>query len=1302
MPEAKIGWSKDQQKAIDTKGENLIVAAAAGSGKTAVLVERIIQEVLHGDCDVDKLLVVTFTDAAAREMRQRVEASLEQALDADENKDKPDRIKDIERQIVLLSGASISTMHRFCLRILQRHFEAVDLDPEFRIGNEQELNILREDAMEQLLADEYEKGAPAFLALTDHYGTDRDDTRVHELIENAYDFSLSQPFPDVWLTEAAAHFDIADGARLADTWWYETVHEAIARELATYPPLVAPLVEEAREAGSKTYLPCLEEDAGIIEHIKRAFDGGDWDAFVQALAGAKFPKLSRDTALDKEQCARIQSQRAMYKDGIQSLQARYMATEAELLGGLRAAAPDAHELARLTIAFGTAFRAAKKERGVVDFADLEHFALDVLIDQDVREKTGHIVPSAVARALQERYHEVMVDEYQDTNGVQELIFSLVRKDAPPNLFVVGDVKQSIYRFRLVDAQMFLEKYRDYPTTDGCDRVILSQNFRSRPEVLAAVNYIFQQVMSGGPMELAYGKNEALNPPETSGYGATDAPTLAGPEELVILSEDGEPAEGGAADAAGKTADAPSAENAPATEDAADDAAASKEERSPLACEAQYIAQRIRAFLDAGTRVWNKHTKTYEPITYRDIVILMRSVSDGKAETVRKVLQQNGIPAYASSDASYFETSEVSLMLALLNILDNARQDVYLAAVLLSPIGGFTLEELAAVRIAAPDDDIFGALLTAARTENDIDPRVQQKAEVFRARLTDWRDSARTLGVPELIWQLYRDTGYYDYVGGLPGGLQKQANLRMLADRAAAYEQTNFRGLFRFLRFVKRMQDADTDLAAARTLGESENVVRIMTIHKSKGLEFPLVFVARMGAAFNLQDASATLPLHKKLGFGMYAADDAHIARYPTFARYAVAAQITQESKAEELRLLYVALTRARERLILVGTLKTAKSLETALRKCSRHLERTAAQLPEELPLAANSYLEWMLMALLHHPAARDLRAQLGLPLALPEFTCAFEKDDAHEKTADGKALAEPPEDNRLVEAAADAPWRIAVIAQDSLIEPQTASDEQDAILAAVEAREPLPASAQKDAALRLLDWHYASHGIENVPSKLSVSELKRRFAAQEAEDEGTPLFLAKEPELWRRPRFIQESGERTGAEYGSLMHSALQHMDLAGDLTQAGIRRQLDAMVAKEIFTSDEAATLSVKRLAAFYASPIGTRVRRAAKVWRELPFSRLIPIPAELYPASAKPGGAGAPGETLLIQGVIDLLFEEADGTLVLVDYKTDSNTSSAKLHDRYDKQIAFYTAAVEQILGRHVDERMLYLLHDGTTLAM
>ncbi|WP_294156691.1 helicase-exonuclease AddAB subunit AddA [uncultured Selenomonas sp.] len=1258
-----MGWTPDQEDAFTIRDKNLLVAAAAGSGKTAVLVERIVREVLSGACNVDELLVMTFTEAAAREMRQRVEARLEQELeraaqaqDAKTPDDGAPRLtpRDIERQLVLLSGSSISTVHHFCRQILQRHFESIDYDPASSIGNTQELALLRQDALEQLFEKEYDEGTEAFLRFTDHYGDDRGDQAVYSLIERVSTFSLAQPFPAAWLKKQAATFDLPLTARLEDTPWQETVWKAIRRKLRALEALEANLVQDVDAEGDTKFSECFHSDLAEIHRLQSVLAEGDWDAARQAFASVKFARRAGGKDMDPETKDALGKRRDDIKKKLQKLGATYFEeTEEDILHDLRSVASDMKELVRLTLAFQAAFQQAKKEKRIVDFNDLEHFALDVLMDREAFEADGSIVPSDVARALQKKYYEVMVDEYQDTNDVQETIVSLVRKADHPNLFVVGDVKQSIYRFRLAEPHLFLEKSRLYPKEPETSQIIhLSKNFRSRPGVLAAINYIFEQVMVESTMEIGYGPEEALYPNE-DGYPACDAPTLDGPAELAVLLKDSGDA---ATDDDGAVDDGDGGDK--------DDILA-PDERSGLEREAQYVADRIHAFFQAGTQVYHKDDGTYHPLAYRDIVILMRSVKGGKAETVRKCLQDNGIPAYASSDASYFEAPEVRLMLAFLAVLDNARQDIPLAAVLLSPIGGFSFGELSAMRIAARDCDLFDALKTAAAPERKLAPAIQQKAGEFLAQLTRWRDLARELGVPELVWLLYRETGYYDYVGGLPGGLLKQANLRLLASRAAAYEQTNFRGLTRFLQFVKRMRAQNTDLASARTLGESEDVVRVLSIHGSKGLEFPLVFVLGIGTQFNTKDFSQSdLLLHKDLGFGPFAIDEPISARFATFARKAVTEKLMEELKAEELRLLYVALTRARERLILVGSSGRRSTFVKNIERWGQEVPRTTVTFDENTPLTAMHLLDWVIMALLHHSAGAPLRALAGLSTDVPALP------DGHEPPAWAVHLVDAPK------AAADD------------------GKEMDEVLAAVQKREPLEASSQKEAVEHLLTWTYPSHDIEAVPSKLSVSELKRRFAAEEAEEAGTPLFLAQENAIWKRPRFIQETTRRTGAEYGSLMHSVLQHADLMGDLTPTGLRAQLQAMVEKELFTPDEAKAIRIETIAAFYASPIGARLLRAAKVWRELPFSRLIP--AQLYRKTAEGG------ETMLIQGVIDLLFEEADGTLVLVDYKTDSDTSPAKLHANYDKQIGLYRDAVKEILGRTVDESLLYLLHDGTTLAM
>ena len=649
-----------------------------------------------------------------------------------------------------------------------------------------------------------------------------------------------------------------------------------------------------------------------------------------------------------------------------------------------------------------------------------------------------------------------------------------------------------------------------------------------------------------------------------------------------------------------------------------------------------------------------------------------------------VFKRNGIPAYAAMDAGYFAATEIKLMLSLLAIIDNARQDIPLAAVLLSPIGGFTAAELAKIRTAAKNgandvatddaaayadtagDDFFAALNRAANPQTTLAPKTTAKAAAFLARLNRWRDLARDLSVPELIAELYRDTGYYDYVGSLAGGTLRQANLRMLIDRAAEYETTNFRSLFRFLRFVERMQNTDTDLAVARTLSESEDVLRIMTVHKSKGLEFPLVFLASAGTKFTSDNGE--LLLHGELGFGPYALNSKGAFRYPTFARQATAYRIKAEEKAEELRVLYVALTRAREKLIVVGTGGTKDKFAAMLKKFARfgtiadNSSGFNRELPSFAPAAADSFLAWCVMSIMRGE-------QCGKTLR-----------DAADDAANDASLSDT------------APWQVQIIPA-SKIKSRAAKIKSDTLLMSVKRGEKLPPSSHKDEVERLLTAHYDFKGVKNVPAKLSVTELKRRFAETDEEAEKLANITNTAEKLpWKQPRFLRET-RLTGADYGTIMHSVMQHTDLAGDLSAAGIKAQLQNMRAKDIFSDEEIKIVNPVKVAAFYASPLGKRLLKAAEKYRELPFSQQIAA-KKFFPDAAD-------DEKIFVQGVVDLLFADKGG-LVLVDYKTDRDTSPDKVRELYRLQLDLYTEAVKSVTGKEITERYLFMLSDASIVAM
>lgn len=1286
-------YTEDQKKAISARGHNILVAAAAGSGKTRVLVDRIVQRLLSGECNVDELLVVTFTNAAAMEMRERIEKELRRELAEAGEAGKARRL---DRQLVLLTGAHISTFHVFCQRLIRQHIELVDADPQFRLAGEQEMALLKRDVLEDLLeehyreperenfADEDEYNAARvdwldFLAFVDDYGNDKGDEAVCEAVLQLYEFSRSQPEPEAWLLRQASNFRAEAG--LWETSWgrelwqqLEQARGGLAREAEALDTwLIAGAYQEAGDVFDRAELenclaPYLEVAAGLHESLDPfLLAGRDWETLRQACGAFRVPALRGNKfkpLKEKYPALRtgFEQRRDAVKEKVKNLQERYFRLgEEELLGELAECAPTVRRYTQLTLDFCQAFRAAKQERRVLDFDDLEHYALQILrrTTDEADSADDDYQPSEVALELQHKFKEVMVDEYQDTNSVQEAILALI---APPRgRFVVGDVKQSIYRFRLANPHLFQRQYESFPLEPGRgdenQLITMRQNFRSRAEVLSPVNFFFDQLMRKEPMEIDYDDQSKLYPGAAYPEPPAGTRTLAGPVELdIILSGEKEAAETGT------------------------EAESTAAELKGFELEAQHIAGRIAALIEAGYIVFVGGE--YRPIAFRDIAVLLRAVT-GKADILLEVLRRSSIPAYADVSGGYFEAHEVRLVLDLLAVVDNARQDIPLAALLASPLGGFTMTELGALRLAAEKEDLYTALLSAQELDSQLAPGLRHKAARFQQKLAEWRSFAVSHSVPELIWKLYRDTGYYDYVGSLRGGLLRQANLRMLADRAAEYEQTNYRGLFRFLRFIEELKKRETDLSVARTLGASENVVRIMSVHKSKGLEFPVVIMADLGKKFNLTDARGTFLLHQELGIGLQlvSRSAAGRQRYQTLPWQLVSGRLIAEAKAEELRVLYVAMTRAREKLILVGSVSgdREKAALQAQKWCGE-VGESAPQLRVESLAGANTFLDWLVPAAARHTGGRCLRELAQLPEKYLDWGLELEI---------GAELAV-----QLVPGSAVA-----------VQELRSAAD--DPILLAVQKLQPLPGTDRAGEVQGVLGWHYEERGLAQVPAKLSVTEIKQMFTAAEALDGLVP----EEPQLlepglppeeaaaWRRPRFLQEQAEGpqglTATERGTLLHLVMQHLDFSCQPSLAAVKRQLRNMQERGLLQDSQAPYVDVGRIAAFLQSPLGQRLREARHVYRELPFSRLLP--ARRFYSQVQDEAA-----TVFVQGIVDVVFEDREGHLVLLDYKTDRDPSPEHARERYRVQIMLYSEAISAIWQRPLDECYLYLLRSGKAVAM
>ena len=1195
----------EQQQAVSIRNKNLLVAAAAGSGKTRVLIERIKKMILDGECDVDKLLIVTFTNAAAAEMRTRLHSALKAELKV---KTDMETIERLERQLVLMSGASIMTLHAFCQTLLKRHFSKIDLDPKFRLADEQELNLIKQDVIAELFESKYESGDKNFGKFTDDFGgTERGDSKLYDLILDLYKFSQSQPYPEEWLQSLTESFNIDEDAKLKDTFWYDSAIKHIKFVLdAAYDEC---LVTYNLACANSIYVETIEDDLhNVLLQLKKAANSNDWQCIYNEMMNYKFQNLKAvRKKVDEDAKNAIQMSRDEYKTSIKTLRDKYFfATETEMIEDLRSMKPSIDTLIQVTLDFIQAYSAAKRDKNIIDFNDMEHLALKILSDK------------STAAALRKKYHAVMVDEYQDTNGVQDAILTIISDPLKANFFAVGDVKQSIYRFRLADPTLFMDKYNSYPTTkdyaaqndkavnyDDCLRIDLSQNFRSRREVLNAVNFVFERLMTKEAMEIPYDKDARLN------YGmdyTTDiGNTLDSPTEFYLINDN---------------------KSAPLEED--DDNAKYQEYVHNIEREAQVIADRIKNLIKSNTQIYDKDDNKYRTIKYRDIVVLLRS-QESSANHVMDVFEKNEIPAYSIGDKNYFKALEIQIMVSLLTVLDNARQNIPLAAVMLSPIGGFNASELASLRIASRYEDFITVLTTAAASTPEMNPlnlpvSLLKKSVSFLQKLNTWRELAKNVSVPELVSTIYRETGYYDYVGGLPEGVLRQANLRMLVDRATAYEATSYRGLSRFLKFIKKIKELNTDLSVARTLGENEDVVRIMTIHKSKGLEFPVVFVAGLGKTFNLKDEKVEILVkHRKLGIGSYKILKNEPLRYPTFARQVISEKNVEEQKAEELRILYVAMTRAREKLILIGT---AKNIDKKIAKYKRY--ENSVTIPGFAALSANSFLDWIMLAM---SKETDCIITKNIEASQIRIADKSKSIDKPEVKADMTKLAKKP----------------------------TISLEK------------------------------------YIPSKMSVTEIKRRM---EYNDESTKNLFDKYDKMdkqtyYRRPDFEQTKNV-TGVEYGLLMHSVMQRLDLNGDLSYNGINKQIELMTAQNIFTIEQAKIISRKNIAKFFASAVGKKMISSNEVYRELPFIRLVDI-SKFYPNVS---------DKIFIQGIIDVLFRDED-KFILLDYKTDRAADDEavtieNMKEKYQLQIDLYSEAIEAVLQKPIAQKYLYMLNSGLLISM
>lgn len=1253
---AETKWTKEQQSAIDTRGCNLLVAAAAGSGKTAVLVQRIIKMITEEKdaVDIDKLLVVTFTNAAAAEMRERIGDAISKELDKF-----PDS-KVLQRQLTLLSKSNITTMHSFCLDVIRNNFHYIDLDPNFRIADSTEALLLKQEVIQDLFEEKYEEEDKGFLTLVDCFTSGKNDIRLQEIVDDLYDFSMSGPWPEKWLLEKAEDFNLSEDFDIANSIWGKVIIENINLELnGIKEKLLQALKLCEASQGLEPYGETIKEDFQIIEDIDSSMENS-FEELYKTLSSVKFKTIKKcGKDADKDAQERVKALRDEVKKKTKALSEDFFEiSPKEMKDTLCEMYPVMKALSMLVIEFDQRYKLRKKERGLLDFNDLEHLCLHILTEKD---EQGNIIPSNVALELREKFEEVLVDEYQDSNSVQETIINMVsRKNTDrPNVFMVGDVKQSIYRFRQARPELFLEKYKEYPEEEGYNnrKILLYKNFRSREEVINSVNYIFKSIMSRTIGELEYDEKEVLNLGASFKENNEESTIIGGSTELHIINRSGKE------EVIEESSDSGEQEESGILEE---------EDLDNIQLEARFVAKRIKELMnpsEEGTfKVYDKELGDYRPVKYKDIVILMRATSNWAPSFVEE-LGAEGIPVYADAGSGYFQTVEIRTVMALLQVIDNPLQDIPMISVLRSPIFSFTPEELIDLRIYNREKYFYEAIKEIAIAElEDLPKEVEQyeyeknlkkKCQYVIECIDRWRERSLHTPIDEFIWYLYTDTSYYGFVRAMPNGAQRQANLRILFQRARQYEKTSFKGLFNFINFINKLKKSNGDMGSAKILGENEDVVRIMSIHKSKGLEFPVVILSGAGKNFNLMDLNKDILFHEEMGYGPdYINLDRRIS-YPTIAKQAIRKKFKLESLSEEMRILYVAFTRAKEKLIITGSVAD-------IEKSSEKWCYSAAQSKDKVSAneiyKGKSYLDWVGMALAKHKAGEVIR------------TC-------------GKVNFNIEENQDLSK------WDIKLWNKDDIIvdkNPEDVDEFYDIEELFIDKQDK-----NREIISQRLDWVYKYIYSSNIPANISVSELKREALRDEAQDNVFNLYKSK---IIKKPLFLQENRGLSSAEKGTAIHNVMQHLDLDKVDDFNSIKDQLDLMVAKELMTLEEVKAVRIQKILTFFESAIGQRILKVystnGKVYREVPFYMHIPstlvkkdLPEDIYKE-----------EKVRVQGVIDCFFEEEDG-IVLVDYKTDyvGEKGLEEIKERYKIQIAYYEEALRRVTGKPVKEKYLYLFYNN-----
>ena len=1213
---ADVKWTKEQQDAIYDSGSNILVAAAAGSGKTAVLVERIINKVINENVDIDKILVVTFTNAAASEMRERILEAIYKKME-----ELPDN-KDLQRQLILINKASICTIDSFCLDVIRNNFFEIDVSANFRVADTTEIELLKQEVIDDIFESKYVNNDKDFLKLINTYTTYIDDDPLKELILKIYGYIQSSPFPEVWLKEHIEAFNIKKTDNFADTIWGKILLDDLKENLEDFV-LRLKRVERnlMKDEELLKYKVVISQDIINLEYMIENINS--WDK-CNEIAGTKvFDTWPTDRKIQSELKDTAKSIRDSVKKKFNDITANVRAYNSlEAYENIYSMYDILKAIEAVILEFSEKFAAKKREKNIVDFNDIEHFALKILVK---RNDDGSISDTDVAKKYKSKFQEIAIDEYQDSNYVQEYILTSVSKGN--NIFMVGDVKQSIYKFRQACPDLFLDKYSKYNLKDegitSGQKIQLFKNFRSRSNILDVTNIIFENIMSNKLGDIDYNENEFLNLGADYKNPEESVKNYAGKTEIHVI-------------------DLKEPEiNVFKGDDEEEEDSSNQERIEDVVLEARYVANNIKKLLESDYMVFDKKTKEYRNITYKDIVVLLRATSVSAPIYESEIAKLN-FPVFSDVSSEYLESMEIQTIMSVLKIIDNPLQDIPLVTVLRSSIAGFTDNELVKIRLKNKKQAFYISL-----KEYDGDTELVQKIKNFISNLKRWQAEEKYMSLDELIWQIYIDTGFYNYVTLMPNGALRQANLKMLFERAKQYESASFKGLFNFINFIDKLHTSSGDLSSAKLIGENENVIRIMSIHKSKGLEFPVVYLCGTGKQFNMQDLNRSILLHQELGIGPKYINKERFIEYDTLAKDAIKIKTKVESLSEEMRVLYVALTRAKEKLIITGISKDwDKTYNEKQDLIDTYKGTMGKNINSSVLKKYKTYLDWITLVYLNNKDIIKDYIELN----------TYKK-------------------------------------QDILKELSTDTAENNEIDIIKELNEKSKNVKKEDVELlkKNMMWVYGYINSVAVPTKTSVTKVKQManevndeeiISLEELDENNNQNIETRE---MAKPKFLNEEQELTGAEKGTLMHLCFQRLDHTRDYTRADIDNFVKDLVDRNIITELEGNAINKYKLAEYTKSNLWYELKQAKKVYKEQPFYINLKS-GEIYNDDSN--------ENVLVQGIIDLYYINNKDEIILVDYKTDwvEEGEEQSLVNKYTKQLELYARALEKSLDQNVSKKYIY----------